>query len=112
MGLKQNHRYHKKRDANLLSCHHAWPQPVTCTSTKFTNQVRPCMILLAEVCKAYAPTIVRWEDRCTGNMGQWNHVAHFDTPHQHAGWFSVPILEANKVESRVGKGRTRSRVVE
>lgn len=64
--LKQNHRYHKKRDAKLLSCYYAYPGPKLCTSTKMVKEVRPCMKLLAEVLISYRPRIINWEDRCTG----------------------------------------------
>ena len=64
--LKQNHRYHKKRDAKLLSCYYAYPRPKLCNPTTLVKEVRPCMKLLAEVLLAYRPQIINWEDRCTG----------------------------------------------
>lgn len=81
IALKQNHKSLKKRDAADLSCYHAHPDPVYCNPTLLVNTVRPCLVLLAEVARAYRPRIINWENRHTGFFGMWNHVAHFDTVH-------------------------------
>ena len=105
MSLKQNHGYHPKRRAGLLSCHHAHPATYMCYPSMMETQIKPCMRLMAEVCHAYWHKIICWEDRCTGLLGLYNHVAHFDTVHTNiVDGFPYGCWKPTDWESEVAKG--------
>jgi hypothetical protein len=48
------------------------------TQSYFQKQIRPALERMYEVCIWKRPEIIRWEDRCEGYFGDWNHAGHFD----------------------------------
>ena len=60
------------------------------TERYFDDHILPALKLLTEVSVWKRSELMNWEDTCYGEIGRWNHGAHFDDCFTHI-WDGFPL---------------------
>lgn len=84
---KYMHSYPKQVCIHELSCRnaeHILPRTQgRMTDSYFKNYVLAALELITLVLTHNKSRVINWDDRCRGEIGRWNHGAHFDDAFTH-----------------------------
>ena len=84
VALKYVHAYPRRARIHELSCRNAegvlHETKGSVTSAYWRDHVLPALATLTEALVWAKPSIINWDDRCNGDIGQWNHGKYAHPP--------------------------------